>query len=171
MVLILPLISNYPILFSKPLGTIPSVPTTIGITITFLFHSLFSSLTRSKYLFNFLFILFLLYGPPVSFRRFLESFQVVQLQSVSPSLSCFTAFSALWQDPSICLIFSSFYFYSMVHQSLFEDFWNHSKCSNYNRYHHHFPVPQPFQLSGKIRIVFVTFFAFVLFSHYCSLEQ
>ena len=47
---ILPLISNSSSLFSRPLRTVASTPTTIGITITFIFHSLFSSLARSKYL-------------------------------------------------------------------------------------------------------------------------
>ena len=43
MVLILPLIS-------KPLETVPSAPTMIGITITLLFHSFYSSQARFKYL-------------------------------------------------------------------------------------------------------------------------
>ena len=32
------------------LGTVPSIPTIIGFTKTFMFHRFFSSLTRSKYL-------------------------------------------------------------------------------------------------------------------------
>ena len=48
MVFILSLISISSNLLSKPLGTIPSVPTTIGITITF--YSFLCSLARSKYL-------------------------------------------------------------------------------------------------------------------------
>ena len=35
---------------SKPLGTIPSAPITIGITITFMFYSFLSSLAMSQYL-------------------------------------------------------------------------------------------------------------------------
>ena len=34
----------------KPLGIVPSAPITIGITVTFMFHSFFSSLAKSKYL-------------------------------------------------------------------------------------------------------------------------
>ena len=37
------LISNSHCLFSKPLGTVPSTPNTIGITITLIFHSFFFS--------------------------------------------------------------------------------------------------------------------------------
>ena len=49
---ILSQISNSFNLFSKPLATIPSVPTTIGITDTFMFHSFFSSLSRTEYHFD-----------------------------------------------------------------------------------------------------------------------
>ena len=52
MVLILPLISDSSSPLSKSLGIIPSARTTIGITITFMFHSFFSSLARSNYLYN-----------------------------------------------------------------------------------------------------------------------
>ena len=51
--LIVLLISNSSSLLSKILWTIPSALITISITITFMFHSFFSSLTRSKYLFIF----------------------------------------------------------------------------------------------------------------------
>ena len=46
---ILPLISNFSNHLSKALETLLSVPVTIGITVTFMFHSLFSSLAGSKY--------------------------------------------------------------------------------------------------------------------------
>ena len=49
-VLILPLIANSFYLFSKPLGTVPSLPTTSGTNVTFIIQSFFSSLARSKYL-------------------------------------------------------------------------------------------------------------------------
>ena len=63
MVLILPLISSFPSLFSRSLGTVPSVSLITGITATFMFHRFFSSLPRSKCLsIIFYFILFLLYG-------------------------------------------------------------------------------------------------------------
>ena len=50
MVSILPLIFRYPNLFSRLLETVPRVPFTIGISITFMFHSFFSSLARFSYL-------------------------------------------------------------------------------------------------------------------------
>ena len=50
MVSILLLTSNYSNLLSNPLGTVPSVPTTIGITVMFMFHRFFSSVARSSHL-------------------------------------------------------------------------------------------------------------------------
>ena len=37
-------------LFNKPLVTVPKTPITIGIIVTFMFHSFFNSLARSWYL-------------------------------------------------------------------------------------------------------------------------
>ena len=50
MVFILPLTFNSFCLFSKPLWTVPRTPISISITIIFIFHCIFSSLERSKYL-------------------------------------------------------------------------------------------------------------------------
>ena len=36
--------------FSNPLVTVPKAPITIGIIVTFMFHSFFNSLARSRYL-------------------------------------------------------------------------------------------------------------------------
>ena len=64
MVLIRPPISNSSNSFSKHLRTIPSTPTTVDILITFIFHSFFSSLVRSKYLSLFSFsLIFPLWSP------------------------------------------------------------------------------------------------------------
>ena len=49
-ILILALISSSSRPLSKPLRTVPSARTTIGITVTFMFYSCFSYLARSKYL-------------------------------------------------------------------------------------------------------------------------
>ena len=59
MVSIRPLISNFSSPLSKPLGTVPSEPITIGITVTLMFPSIFFfiSLSKSKYLFLFSFSL------------------------------------------------------------------------------------------------------------------
>ena len=57
-----PLISNSFNSFTKPLWIVPSTPIIICITVTFIFHSFFSSLARSKYLFHFSFsLIFTLY--------------------------------------------------------------------------------------------------------------
>ena len=57
---ILPQISNFPTLFSKFMEILPRAPTTIGIAITFMFNSFFSSLARfrnlSVVLLSFIFI-------------------------------------------------------------------------------------------------------------------
>ena len=56
-------------------------------------------------------ILPLISSSPRLFSRVLGgSFQRHQLQFVLRSLSCSTHFSALWQDPSICLYFRFFFF-------------------------------------------------------------
>ena len=48
------LIPNFSSLFPKLLGTVANTPVIISITITFMFHSFFSSLARFEYLFIFL---------------------------------------------------------------------------------------------------------------------
>ena len=48
---ILSLISIFTWLFSKSLGTVPSMPTLMGIKVTYKFHIFFSALTLSKYVF------------------------------------------------------------------------------------------------------------------------
>ena len=42
--------SKSSMLFSNPLVTVPKAPITIGIIVTFMFHSFFNSLARSRYL-------------------------------------------------------------------------------------------------------------------------
>ena len=51
------------------------------------------------------------------FSSLWRQFQVRQLQLVSPSLLWSTTFSALGQDPSICLFFVFFYFLSVVRRN------------------------------------------------------
>ena len=59
-----PLISKPSIPFTKPLGVVPSAPIIIGITATFIFHTFFSSLARSRYLSFFLVSFIVFYGTP-----------------------------------------------------------------------------------------------------------
>ena len=58
MVSIISQISNSATLISQPLKTVPSVPTSTGITVTFMFYDFFDSLARSKYLSGFFFFTF-----------------------------------------------------------------------------------------------------------------
>ena len=55
--------------FNNPLVIVPNVPITIGTIVTFMFHSFFNSLARSRYLSSFFFFHFpsdLFSGPPDS---------------------------------------------------------------------------------------------------------
>ena len=47
--------------FSNPLVTVPNAPITIGIIVTYMFHSFFNSLARSRYL-SFFFTFFQFYS-------------------------------------------------------------------------------------------------------------
>ena len=140
-------------LFNNPLVTVPKAPITIGVIVTFMFHSFFNSLARSRYLsffshsFSFILwsartakstiwqVLFIIIIIPCEFFTAaltgglslksywqqillgLQNYSEYSSQSLwclsflfskrdnNISTSCFTAFSALWQDPSICLYF------------------------------------------------------------------
>ena len=56
--------SNSSSLFSKSLGIVSNTSVTAGIKITVMFHSFFGSLARSRYLYLFCFLWFLLCDPP-----------------------------------------------------------------------------------------------------------
>ena len=92
-----------------PFIILSKVPITIGTIVTFMFHSFFNSLARSRYLaffshsFSFILLLLLLLG----------LFQVHQLLLVSWSFSYYTAFLFFLQNLSTCLIVF-FNFYSVV---------------------------------------------------------
>ena len=61
MVSVCPLIFMSSSPFTNLLGIVPSVPITIGIIVTLMFHSFFSSLARSRYL-SLYFLLILIFG-------------------------------------------------------------------------------------------------------------
>ena len=69
MVSVRPLISKFPSPFTNSLGIVPSAPITINITITFMFHSLFSSQARSRY--SSLFLLLILLSGPLGWQSLL----------------------------------------------------------------------------------------------------
>ena len=60
-----PLTSKSSSPFNNPLVTVPKAPITIGIIVTFMFHSFFSSQARSRYLSFFHFLSVLFCGHPV----------------------------------------------------------------------------------------------------------
>ena len=64
MVFAYPIISTSPSPFTNSLGIVSSAPTIIGIIVTFMFHSFFSSPARSTYLSLFSLSLILLCGLP-----------------------------------------------------------------------------------------------------------
>ena len=83
MVTIFPVISNYSCPLSISLGTVPSQTITSGINVLLMFHSIFRSPARSKYLPLFLFsLIFYLWsaGTAKSTKR-----QVLTIPSGSPS--------------------------------------------------------------------------------------
>ena len=81
MISILYLIPNFSGLFSKILGTVPSAVSTIGITVTLMFHNFFSFLARTKYLsiFSFPFIFTLWSAGMAKFLRWQVLFCIGQI--------------------------------------------------------------------------------------------
>ena len=71
---ILPLTSSLPGLFSGPLETVPSAPSTIGIIVNLMFPRVFISLTKWKYLSIFTFIFISLFGPLKEIYSLVEKF-------------------------------------------------------------------------------------------------
>ena len=92
-----PLISKSSSPFTNHLVTVPSVPITIGITVTFMFPSFFSSQARSRYL-------------------FLLNYAVVRIASILPlisiSSSLFLPFEAVLSFLTITGISVSLTFHS-----------------------------------------------------------
>ena len=74
-----PLISRFSSPFIIPFVTLPSAPITIGITVTFMFHSFVSSLARPKYYFSFRFLSVSSCGQPE--RQLLLSFHIKILKN------------------------------------------------------------------------------------------
>ena len=72
-----PPISNPSSLFTKSLWMVPSALTTIGITVTFMFHNFLTFSARSKYLsfFSFSLIFTLQFAGTVKERKILEPYQ------------------------------------------------------------------------------------------------
>ena len=72
MVSIRPSVSNSSSLLTKFFETVPSAPLTISITVTFMLHSIFSSLAKSKNLWLFSFYLIFIHWSAVTTRSTLR---------------------------------------------------------------------------------------------------
>ena len=112
MILILPLIYSFPpCLFFIFLGTIPKTSPIICITVTFMFHSFFSSLTRYMY-WSFFFLSFWHDGPTEQQNVWIEK-----------------VFS-LWSD----LLERTGYFYLKAPWNFMSLIFLHHYCYNYGHY-------------------------------------
>ena len=69
--------------FNNPLVTVPKAPITIGIIVTFMFHSFFNSLARSRYLLSFHILLLLLLLNFQLYFQFLTVFQWIFTQDLA----------------------------------------------------------------------------------------
>ena len=80
--------------FNNPLVIVPNAPITIGTIVTFMFHSFFNSLARSRYLSFFPFPSDLFCGPPgQQSRQFFFFFLLIIMRS---------GFLAGLGDPFVC---------------------------------------------------------------------
>ena len=102
----------------KPLGTVPSAPITVGITLTFMFYSLFSSLARSKY---FSLVSFSLIFPMWSAETAKSSCRQVYFFFVKSRLLCGDPF--VLQIIIIIIIYSFRVFHISVSWWLFTGDW------------------------------------------------
>ena len=69
--------------FNNPLLTVPNAPITIGTIVTFMFHSFFNSLTRSRYLSFFsLSFRFILWSADSKVNNFADSLSFVDYYEV-----------------------------------------------------------------------------------------
>ena len=133
MVSSLPLISKSSSPFINPLVVVPRAQITTGINITFMFHSFFNPLARSRY---------------SSF--FSLSFSFIQLSIrtwsfagvwMTVSLLSFPGLFSVFRLISITLQFG-WYRLFLWFPILLVPFGDRSKCTNYNWYYRHLHVPQ-----------------------------
>ena len=100
--------------FNSPFFTVPKAPITIGIIVTFMFHSFFNSLARSRYL-SFFSHLLLLFNAVFSLQRELMVFhwslidsQPLQVSKTLLSLLTDLNKVALWMVSACPLISNSY---------------------------------------------------------------
>ena len=162
-----PVFSKSSISFTNPLGIIPSVPTTIGITVTFLLHIILSYLVSSRYLLLLLLLLF------TSYELFTTALVVVfhwNLSDSKSSLFKFPGLFSVWSQRCCsldCLDSSSDF---QLFKFLSQFFGDHSKWVNYNWYHRHPNIPQFSKFSGKVQVL-TCLFAFSYFHFVVCLDD
>ena len=108
-----PPISTFSRPFSNPLVIVPKAPITIGIIVTFMFHSFFNSLARSRYLsffsHSFRFILWSA-GTAKSTILQILFFSLIPCEIFTPALANCLSLESKWQQISSYPKDSSLYF-------------------------------------------------------------
>ena len=114
--------------FSNPLVTAPNAPITIGIIVTFLFHSFFNSLARSRYL-SFFHILSILFcgQPRHQIPYFFGCFTPAKSTFLHILFFCWLLFGLVfWRllgDPCVCQSYYYYYYYYYYYQTLLRVFF------------------------------------------------
>ena len=140
---ILFLISKWTSLFSKPLVTVRSLPTFIGITVTCIFYSFFSSQARSKYFFIFLLFFHFHYDP-----RMTNSYFLLTLDWV---------FSPEFGDPFVYQCLKEFYVYHFLQKILAWALYNWSAWSSICFLHNSQRITFPTQAGLVLHIFCASF--------------
>ena len=96
-------------------GIVPSASITVGITVTFMFHSLFSSLARSKYLFLFSFsLIFMLWsadGEALVMLNFWWMQKIISMPSLQgPQFGRFSIYLSIYLSISTVSLLASIIF-------------------------------------------------------------
>ena len=140
--------------FNNPFVIVPKAPITIGTIVTFMFHSFFNSLARSRYLsffsLSFRFILWsagtakstiyynYMWSFHISFNWwFFNGIWVTASLLRSPEL-----FPVFLRTLMLCSVCSQFFFYFPIHSVSFSNL--RGLFTIFNRYHRHLHIPHFF---------------------------
>ena len=157
-----PLISISSSPCTNPFGAVQSELITIGITVTFVFHS-FSVLYTGLGYYYYYHYFFFFFTPWEFFTSAVADGLPLEFEwlQVSSSLQDSSHYSGRSQH---CCSLDSFHSsrYFQVLQRLYQSFGDCSKITNYNWYKRHFRVQQFFQFPSKVEVV-IPLFKFFLF--------